>query len=172
MTSIALLRGINVGGNRKMPMPALKAVFESLGLTDVQTYIQSGNVVFAGTTTQTELEAAILQAFGFPVPVLLRSAAQWQSVVERNPYPLQAGADGSKVQVTFLAAEPTEAVLSAFGATPSGADEWTHSGLEVYLHTPGGMGQTKLNPERLKVMTTTRNWRTVLKLGELVGETG
>ena len=168
MNSVALLRGINVGGNRKVSMPALKTVFEHLGLTAVQTYIQSGNVVFEGRATQAELEAALLQAFGFPVAVLLRRADEWQGIIERNPYPVQAKADGSKVHVTLLGALPTQAGVSAFGATPSGADEWTHSGLEVYLHTPGGLGQTRLNPDRLKVVTTTRNWRTVLKLAALL----
>ncbi|ULH14579.1 DUF1697 domain-containing protein [Deinococcus sp. KNUC1210] len=172
MTTVALLRGINVGGHHPVPMAALKSVFESLGLTHVQTYIQSGNVVFEGDIGRPALEAALLQAFGFPVAVLLRSAAQWQDIIGRNPYPLQAEADGSKVHLTLLDALPTSAGLAAFGAVPSGADEWTHSGLELYLHTPDGMGRTKLNPDRLKVKTTTRNWRTVLRLGELVSGQG
>ncbi|AZI41659.1 DUF1697 domain-containing protein [Deinococcus psychrotolerans] len=169
MPTVALLRGINVGGNRKVPMIRLKAVAQSLGLTKVQTYIQSGNLVFEGQVSRSELEAAIEREFGFAVPVTLRSAEDWQAVTLHNPYLQQAEADGSKVHVTFLDAEPSEAGLAALRAVNSGADEWTHDGLHLYLHTPGGLGHSKLNPDKLKVGATTRNWRTVLKLSELAG---
>lgn len=106
MPSIALLSGINVGGNRKVPMATLRAVVENLGLTKVQSYIQSGNLVFEGQVNHTELEAAIEREFGFSVAVTLRSAEQWQAVIARNLYPQQAAADGSKVHVSFLDAVP------------------------------------------------------------------
>ena len=169
MASIALLRGVNVGGKRKVQAAALKAVANGLGLTNVQTYLQSGNLVFEGETSRAELEAALERALGFPVAVMVRSAEQWQSVIARNPYPLQAEADGSTVHVTFLGAEPSAAGLAALRAVASGADEWTHDGWQLYLHTPEGLGRSKLNPDKLGVSATTRNWRTVLKLGELAG---
>lgn len=110
MPTIALLRGINVGGNRKVPMATLRAVAESLGLLRVQTYIQSGNLVFEGEMNRAELpimlERAIEREFGFSVAVTLRSAEQWQAIIARNPYPQQAEADGSKVHITFLDAAP------------------------------------------------------------------
>ncbi|TSA83169.1 DUF1697 domain-containing protein [Deinococcus detaillensis] len=172
MPTIALLRGVNVGGNRKVPMAALKAVAQSLGLTKVQTYIQSGNLVFEGETNRADLEAALEREFGFSVAVTLRSAEQWQVVIARNPYPEQAEADSSKVHVSSLDAIPQEAGLTALRAVAIGTeewtDEWTHDGLHLYLHTPGGLSQSKLNADKLKVGATTRNWRTVLKLGELV----
>ncbi|AWN22755.1 hypothetical protein DKM44_05520 [Deinococcus irradiatisoli] len=169
MKQIALLRGINVGGHRKVAMPALKQAFEALGLSDVQTYIQSGNVVFGGEADRADLEAAIERAFGFPVPVILRSAGEWQHLIMDNPYPEQAAADGSKVHLTLLGAEPTEAGLDALRAIDSGADEWTRRGSVLYLYTPNGLGQSKLNPDKLGVLTTTRNWRTVIKLAEMAG---
>ena len=86
---VALLRGVNVGGHRHLAMPALRAVFESLGLERVQTYIQSGNVVYAGEVSREPVEAALEAEFGFPVTVLLRSAAEWADIAERNTYPLQ-----------------------------------------------------------------------------------
>ena len=86
-----------------------------------------------------------------------------------QPLPEQAGADGSTVHVTFLSAEPSAAGLAALRAVASGADEWTHDGWQLYLHTPGGLGRSKLNPGKLGVGATTRNWRTVLRLGELSG---
>ena len=172
MPTLALLRGINVGGHRKVPMPALKSVFESLGLSKVQTYIQSGNVVFEGEMNQEPLEGALETAFGFPLSVALRTAEQWAGIIARNPYPLEAEQDGSKVHVVLLDAEPDKERLAALRAVQSGADEWICQGRELYLHTPGGIGRSKLNPERtLKVGATARNWRTVLKLGDMLGET-
>ncbi len=156
MFTIALLRGVNVGGKRNVQMAALKAVAQGLGLSSVQTSLQSGNLVFEGETSRAELEAALEREFGFPVAVTLRSAEQWQRVIARNPYPLQAGADGSTVHVTFLSAEPSAAGLAALRAVASSADEWTHDSLQLY-------------PDKLGVGATTRNWRTVLKLGELAG---
>ncbi|WP_161882876.1 DUF1697 domain-containing protein [Deinococcus alpinitundrae] len=172
LKTIALLRGVNVGGHRRMPMLRLKSVFEALELGEVQTYIQSGNVVFGGETGSAELEAAIEQAFGFPVPVILRNAEQWREVMIHNPYSVQAAVDGSKVHLAFLDAPLPAAGLDALLAF-RGADEWHLSGPELYLHTPEGLGRSRLSqivhPTNLGVGVTTRNWRTVLKLGALVG---
>ena len=169
MSTLALLRGINVGGHRKVPMPALKAAFEQLGLSNVQTYIQSGNVVFESEISREALEAELEAAFGFPLSVALRTAEQWAGMIARNPYPNEAAQDGSKVHVFLLDAEPSEERLAALRTVASGADEWICVGRELYLHTPNGIGRTKLNPERtLKVGATARNWRTVEKLGEML----
>ena len=171
--TLALLRGVNVGGHRKVPMARLKSVFESLGLEEVQTYLQSGNVVFGGQADRTELEAAIERAFGFPVSVTLRSAGQWAALTDRNPYARQAALDGSKVHLALLDAPLTAAGLAALQGVQSGTDEWQQLGLELYLHTPLGLGRSKLGqvvqPARLGVDVTTRNWRTVLALGARVG---
>ena len=171
MPTLALLRGINVGGHRKVPMPALKAAFEQLGLSNVQTYIQSGNVVFEGKISRETLETKLETAFAFPLSVALRTADEWAGIIARNPYPNEAAQDGSKVHVFLLDAEPDEERLAALRAVASGADEWVCRGRELYLHTPGGIGRSKLNPERtLKVGATARNWRTVEKLGVLLNE--
>ncbi len=170
MKQIALLRGINVGGHRKVAMSALNTAFEGLGLSEVQTYIQSGNVVFTGAAQRPDLEAAIERTFGFAVPISLRSAAEWSEIIARNPYPTQAEQGGGKLHVFFLDDEPSPANLAALRAVKSGEDEWSCAGRELYLWTPGGLHQTKLSVERkLKVGATARNWRTVLKLGELAG---
>ncbi|WP_293914466.1 DUF1697 domain-containing protein [Deinococcus sp.] len=165
---IALLRGVNVGGHRKVPMLALRAVFESLGLKQVQTYIQSGNAVYAGQISREPVEAALEAEFGFAVAVLLRSAAEWADMTERNPYPLQAAQDGSKVQLALLDAEPGLEGVAAMMAVQSGADEWVLSGRELFMYTPNGLGRSKLDPQRLRVGATTRNWRTVTALSDLL----
>ncbi len=151
-------------------MPVLRQTLERLGLQSVQTYIQSGNVVFAGQMQRPTLEAAFAQVFGFAVPIMLRSAVEWAELIAANPYPLQAAADGTKVHLALLDAEPGETALAALRAVQSGADEWVWLGRALYLHTPDGLGNTRLNPDRLKVGVTTRNWRTVLRLGELAAE--
>ncbi len=165
MKHVALLRGINVGGHRPVPMSALHATFERLGSSEVQTYIQSGNVVFGADAPEVELiEAAIEKEFGFRVEVILRSAAGWAGLESRNPYAQEA--DGTRVHVAFLNTVPEPAQIATIRARPGNV--WTASGREVYLHTPDGLGQSGLNLGHLK-HATVRNWRTVQRLAELLG---
>ncbi|QFP77931.1 DUF1697 domain-containing protein [Deinococcus sp. AJ005] len=165
MKHVALLRGINVGGHHKIRMSDLRVVFEGLGFTVVQTYIQSGNVVFEAGAPEVELiEAAIEKEFGFRVNVILRSAAGWAGLESRNPYAQEA--DGTLVHVAFLNTVPDPAQIATICARPGNV--WTASGREVYLHTPDGLGQSGLNLGHLK-HATVRNWRTVQRLAELLG---
>lgn len=171
MRHVALLRGINVGGGRRVPMEDLRATFEGLGLADVRTYIQSGNVVFTAAAPQGEtIERVIREEFGFPVDVMLRSAQEWAVLVPRNPYPAQAAADGTRVHVAFLHHEPDPARLDALRARSFGEDTWECLGREVYLHTPNGLGRSKLDLAPLGQLATVRNWRTVRALGEMLAE--
>ncbi|HVB09541.1 MAG TPA: DUF1697 domain-containing protein [Bacillota bacterium] len=161
-TYVALLRGVNVGG-RVLRMEELRSVCASLGLAEARTYIQSGNVVFRGEAADgTRLAKALA------VPVLLRTTEEMAAVVAANPFPGQ-GADPKRLHVTFLAAEPTREAPAA----DSGPDEFILAGREVYLHCPGGYGETKLHnaffERRLGVTATTRNWATVQKLAEMAG---
>ena len=170
---IALLRGINVGGHRKVGMPALARVFSGLGCEGVQTYIQSGNVVFrAHVVGGAELEAAIEAHFGFPVQVALRTGAGWARAISGNPYPLQAAADGSKVHLALLSAEPDAEGIASLQAVPRGLDNWHLDGRNLYLDLPNGAGRTRLDhgtlERRLGVGVTVRNWKTVEALGELL----
>jgi uncharacterized protein (DUF1697 family) len=170
---VALLRGINVGGHRRVGMPALAKVFADLGYEGVQTYIQSGNVVFrAYAADGPDIEAAIEAHFGFPLGVALRSGAEWALAVMGNPYPLQAARDGSKVHLALLSAEPDAEGLASLQAVPRGPDNWQLNGRNLYLDLPGGGGNTKLDhgtlERRLGVRVTVRNWNTVLALGALL----
>jgi uncharacterized protein (DUF1697 family) len=178
---VALLRGVNVGGRGKVGMQDLRALFASAGLTDVATYVQSGNVAFSGPKTDTAklartIEQKISSDMGIDVTVLIRSAAELLQIQERNPL-IERSDDPTKLHVTFLETEPDPDLV---GKLPSGtkaadgADELRVVGREVYLFCPGGYGNSKLNntfiEKRLDTRATTRNWRTVAKLVEMTGE--
>lgn len=155
-------------------MKALKAVFEDLGLSDVTTYVQSGNVVFKADEAPApkRLEDAIEGEFGIDVTVLLRSSREMGAVVERNPF-FQAGADRSRLHVTFLAEEPGKDALADVDTAKFEPDEFRLAGRELFLHLPNGYGRSKLSNDfferRLRMRATTRNWNTVTKLLELSG---
>ena len=156
--TIALLRGINVGGKNKLPMKELSALFVEAGCEDVRTYIQSGNVLFrtgstAGEKISSTISASILSKFGYQVPVITRTARELQEIVRANPF-VQAGAETDKLHFMFLA------VL----------------GREIHLHCPNGVARSKLTnsyfDSRLSTTSTSRNWRTVQKLLELAADVG
>ncbi|MDP9246334.1 MAG: DUF1697 domain-containing protein [Chloroflexota bacterium] len=171
---VALLRGINVGGNRMIKMADLRAVFVAADADDVATYIQSGNVVFTHAarsepTLAAELEKRIAKAAGFPVPVVLRSAAQLARVIEDSPFP---DADTDHLHVAFLAARPPSNT-PAIDARAFAPECYAAVGRELYLYLPDGMGRSRLaaavlaKPKAIGAGGTARNWRTVLKLNEL-----
>jgi uncharacterized protein (DUF1697 family) len=170
---VALLRGINVGGNRMIKMADLRDVFAAAGAQDVATYIQSGNVVFthparSERTLAAELEKRIAAAAGFPVPVVLRTAGQLARVIEDSPF---RGADADHLHVAFLAAPAANA--PAFDARAFAPERYAAVGRELYLYLPEGMGRSKLaaavlaRPKAIGAAATARNWRTVLQLNEL-----
>ena len=163
----AMLRGVNVGGNA-LRMPDLARVVEALGGREVRTYLQSGNVVYAGAKSiAAELEEALLDQLGVRAPVLARSGKQLADIVGRKPFT----AAGTVVSVTFLGDKPPAAAVAAIDESAYGADRFVVSGAQIYLHTPGGYGRTKLNnafwERKLATTATTRNWNTVLALAEM-----
>jgi uncharacterized protein (DUF1697 family) len=175
---VALLRGINVGGNKMVPMARLKALLERLGYTDVATLLQSGNAVFSSKARRTaqlerELESAIAEEFGFEVSVLVRSHAELAAVVAANPMP-GAEAEPSKFVVTFLSGAPDPARLAELDDEAYRPDEFRAVGREIYARFPHGMGRSKLavalGKARLGVTATARNWNTVMKLVALSKE--
>lgn len=173
---ISLLRGINVSGQRKIRMAELKDAYEALDLTNVTTYVQSGNVVFDGTMRSASevvemLEAQIQSRFGFDVTVMVRTAAELERIVKRNPFSVQAGTDPAKVHVTFLVSRPSTATVKTVADVDTRGDELAVAGAEIFLHCPGGYGKTKLNnaffERKLRMPATTRNWKTVLALHDM-----
>jgi len=163
---VALLRGVNVGGKHSVPMAKLRAEFESLGHTDVATYIQSGNVVFTTkrAVTPAALEKALASKFGFAIPVVLRTRPELARIVKGDPF---TKADRAKVHVGFMAKKPTAAAVKAVDAERFAPEELKVKGCEIYYHLPNGMGRAKLPvavDRALKIPTTVRNWNTVTKL--------
>ena len=175
-TYIALLRGINVNGQKIVPMEKLRALCEDLGLTGVTTYIQSGNIVFQHAKVpayllEKKMKAAIQDASGFSVPVMVRTREEWEGIVSGNPFVGKRGVDESFLHVTVLSDAPSRSVIDEIMAGEYGEDECSISGKCVYLSCPGGYGKTKLSntffEKKTGLTATTRNWRTVLKLREL-----
>jgi len=158
---IALLRGVNVGGNKKVPMARLRELMEELGYSDVQTYVQSGNVVFSGRQrSEKHLESALEQTFGFPVPVVLRTRDELAKVVRANPFG-RVATDPSKYVVVFCA-EKAKVALEAADFAP---EQFAVEGTEIYLWLPAGMAGSELAKllaaKPIGTKSTARNWRTV-----------
>src|SRR6188508_2245999 len=176
MRVAALLRGINIGPNKRISMPDLRRIVESLGHTDVETYLQSGNVVFTPKEKgdhAARLSAAIAKETGHDVAVLLRTGKELQQVVDANPYPVS---DPTKVAVAFLGEELELGQLELGDLEPYLPDELTVHGRELYVSVPNGQGRSKLMEalvkRRLRTTLTVRNWRTVTALAELCKKEG
>jgi uncharacterized protein (DUF1697 family) len=168
---VGLLRGVNVGGKNKLPMAELRKLVDSLGHTEVTTFIQSGNVVFTASKPiePESLEKAIAEQFAIKPVVVLRTVRELGTAVSSNPY---ARADLSKVHVGFMTHKPSAAVLKKLDTARFLPEEFAFRDRELYLFLPNGMGRTKLPAyldRQLKIPTTVRNWNTVTKLLELAG---
>lgn len=172
---VALLRGINVGGNKKVPMAQLRELMEGLGYTDVATLLQSGNAVFTSkeknpARVATQLEAAIAREFGFEVAVVIRTRDELAEVIKANPLPGAQEAP-SKFLVTFLSGAPDPKRFEQIDPAAYLPDEFRLVGREIYARFPNGVGNSKLatvlGGTRLGVTPTARNWSTVTKLLEL-----
>jgi uncharacterized protein (DUF1697 family) len=159
---VALLRAVNVGGTGTLAMADLKSICETLGFTDVRTYIQSGNVVFGCALTEAgvkaALEAGLAAQMQKTVDVVVRSATEMAAVLKRNPFP---SAEGNRVYVFFLDEPPKKAAFAAIKIP--GREEVRLLGREVYVHYPDGMGRSKLKFSSLGVATA-RNINTIAKL--------
>jgi len=173
---VALLRGINVGGKNMLPMKELATMFAKAGCADVTTYIQSGNVVFcADDKVAAGLGAGIVKQvevrFGLRVPVVLRTAAEINAVIRGNPF-LKAGASEEMLHVCFLADRPGKDLVAGLDAGRSTPDAFAVMGREIYMQLVNGVSGTKLTnayfDSKLKTASTMRNWRTVLKLAEML----
>lgn len=172
---VALLRGINVGGNRKVPMAALRAAVQGLGYDEVATHLQSGNVVLTSDAPEEEvalgIERVVAEEIGVAgVTVMVRTAQELAAVVALDPFP--DADDPSKYFVSFLSSAPDPAALDAVDPAAYAPEAWHLDGRELYLWLPDGAGRTRLTAafweRRLTVPGTARNWRTVTRLLEMV----
>lgn len=174
-TYISMLRGINVSGQKKIIMIELKQLYEQQGFTKVQTYIQSGNVVFDSEKSQDYfeiskiIELAIEKKYSFQVPVIVKQAEDLISAIKNNPFPRNI--DTARIGITFLEKKPTAENLQKLDGIDYLPDQFIIDGLNIYVHCPESVGNSKLTlnlfESKLKVRATGRNWRTINKLIEM-----
>ena len=171
--TIAMLRAVNVGGNNKLSMEVLRALCASLGLRGVQTYIQSGNLVFQqdsadAETVARDLESAIQRKFGFKPAIVVRTAQELRKVIANNPFASRAEVLPNRLAVLFLATTPSRQAREQVLALPCDPEEIHVKGRELYIYYPHGMGRPTIPVARLEKMlqcpATARNWNTVNKL--------
>jgi uncharacterized protein (DUF1697 family) len=178
-TYAALLRGINVGGSKKVPMAQLRTLLEGLGHGSVTTYLQSGNAVFESDhgdedSLAAELSQTIEKHFGFTVDVLVRDHAYLRAVREACPFPA-AELEGKQLHVTYFSRPVSAERFAAVDPAAFLPEEFRLGDRALYLYAPDGLGRSRLaealaKPRLLKGLTaTTRNWNTVVKLEELTG---
>ena len=172
-TYISLLRGINVGGHKKIKMADLRQLYASLELANVKSYVQSGNVVFDTPHTNraaiaTQIESAIESAYGFHVPVLLRVADELQKLIEQNPLLELTNRDGKNHYVLFLDRSSTAAEFAQLDEPTVGQEQFSLLDDALFVYYPKGAGRSKLSTNyferKLHIAGTMRNWRTLNKL--------
>ncbi|GLZ81469.1 hypothetical protein Afil01_62760 [Actinorhabdospora filicis] len=173
----ALLRGINVGGKKRVPMAELRDVLSGLGYTDVTTYLNSGNATFTATGDAAELtlrvEEALAGHFGFPIDTLVVDGPYLRRVIAACPFPADE-LEGKQLHVTFLSEEPGER-FAAVDAAAYAPEDYRLGEKAVYLYAPDGLGVSKLGVELARprlvkgLRATSRNWNTVKALAEITG---
>jgi len=175
-TFIALLRGVNVGAANRLSSEALRQAFAAAGATDVQTLLQSGNVVFVapagrGAAIAAAARAIIASDWRIDAPIVWRDAAAWQRLVGDNPF-LAAGVDPDRLHVACLSASPDPARAARLDRRRSPPDAFEIVGADVYLSLPNGVARSKLTnawfDAELGVVSTLRNWRTVTRLAAMI----
>ncbi|HTC56864.1 MAG TPA: DUF1697 domain-containing protein [Candidatus Sulfotelmatobacter sp.] len=176
---ISMLRGINVGGHKRVKMDDLRKSCEGLGFEQVKTYIQSGNIVFkAGKASPLALakkiEARIVSDFGFSASVIVRTGAELGETIAANPFLKQHGIDQEKLHVTFLSGTPATPALKKLAEFTVAPDRSQCVGKDIFLYLPNGFSASSLWKvpweKALGVVTTTRNWKTVNALHQMCGD--
>ena len=174
---IAMLRGVNVTGHNTIKMEVLRGLCQGLGFRNVETYVQSGNIVFQALLENPEaiskrIGETVLRSFGFDTPVIVRTSKEMRNVIGNNPFLKEKGIDSYKLHVTFLsetAQKGSEKKLETLATNP---DRFYPASHEIYLYCPGGYGRTRLSnnaiEKALSVEATTRNWKTTNTLFEMV----
>ena len=173
---ISMLRGVNVGGHNKIKMDALKALYQSLKFESVESYVQSGNVIFRTKERNIALltkriQDGIERRFGFRPDVILRTSPELRDVIARNPFADRRGLDPSRLLVTFLAAEPSAAARANLLNIDMTPEELRIDGRDLYAYYPNGIARPKVSwatiERTLRVSGTGRNWNSVNKLLEI-----
>ena len=175
---VALLRAVNLAGKNSVGMADLREVASGLGLGDVRSLLQSGNLVFtAGERSSAALERALADAtrdqLGVETDYFVRSADEWRTAIEANPFPQEAGSDPGRLLLVCLAKAPTRESMDALEKAITGSERVRAEGRHLYAVYPEGVGRSRLTmaliEKKLGTRGTGRNWNTVLKLGGAVG---
>jgi len=178
-TYIAILRGINVSGQKKIKMADLKVHLEELNFRNLVTYIQSGNIIFNCDKTsiknlESEIEKKISEKYGFQVPTLVKTPDEIHYVLNNNPFLSDQNKDPNRIYVTFLSEPPASIYIEKLADIDYSPEEFILDGKNIYFFSPHGYGRAKMNnnffENKLKVHATTRNWKTVNKLVEIAYE--
>jgi uncharacterized protein (DUF1697 family) len=172
-----LLRAVNLGSHQKVSMPELRKALESLGYTDVGTYMQSGNAVVTSDAKDPAQVAKTVRKglhdeLGLDTPVLVRTGPELAAVIADNPYP-ELVATPTKLHAVFLSAQPTKAAMAKLDPAKYLPDEFKVGKRVLYVSYPGGAGRSKLTPTvftRLGVDATARNWNTVTALARMTAD--
>jgi uncharacterized protein (DUF1697 family) len=173
---ICMLRAVNLAGYNKIKMEALRSLCESLKLECVQTYVQSGNVVFLSKEKNLDglskrIGGAIHAKMGFQPDVMLRTTSEMRRVIAKNPFAGRQGIEPAKLLVAFLADDPGKAARDGLSKLDMRGEELHARGSELYIYFPNGMGRSKLPwpaiNKALGTPSTGRNWNTVIKLREM-----
>lgn len=174
---VALLRGINVGGHKPVAMADLRRLLAQLGFADVQSVLQSGNLVFRSgaqpsATLERGLETEAAGRLALRTDVFVRSAREWRAIIARNPFGEAAEHDPGHLVVQFLKRAPQAGAVEALKAAIVGREVVHAAGRQVYIVYPDGIGRSRLTgaliEAKLGTRSTGRNWNTVLKLGALL----
>jgi uncharacterized protein (DUF1697 family) len=173
---VALLRGINVGGNTKVPMAELRALCGEIGLADVATYIQSGNVLFSASGSasdqEAKLEPAVERRFGFPASVISRAGSDWPALVASNPFPEAARTEPNRLMLCVSKEPPARDAEQALQARARDGEQVRVVGEALWIHYPEGSGTSKLSPSLINRLVgspvTARNWRTAMQLQQML----
>jgi uncharacterized protein (DUF1697 family) len=174
---ISLLRGVNMTGHNKIKMTDLAALFKKAGFENAITYIQSGNVIFNNTggfqipDISSIMENAILRKFKYEIPVLIRTAEEIKKIISINPFFAEKDFDPAKLAVIFLYEKPAKAQIEKVRNVDYPPDKFKIIGKEIFIYCPNGFGKTKLYTNffenKMKVVGTARNWKTVNSILEI-----
>jgi uncharacterized protein (DUF1697 family) len=176
---IALLRAVNVGGHQALKMAKLRDLLTELGLIEVRSLLQTGNLVFRTKTTKTAgleslLEKEAAKRLDLSADIFVRTAVEWKQIIARNPFRDEAKHDPAHLVVTFLKRAPQEKAIEALRTSITGPEFISVDGRHVYIVYPAGIGRSRLTnalvEKKLGTRGTARNWNTVLKLAAAAEE--
>jgi len=177
---VALLRGINVTGRNKVPMADLRSFCGKLGWGDIQTYIQSGNLIFSAAgpevSLESELEQLIQKRFGLTIPVIVRAGTSWPDYVKANPFPEASETAPNAVMMSLPKAKPNKGAVEQLRERAKNGERIAQVGDAFWIYFKEGVAQSKLSPGLLDRVVgspvTARNWNTVLKIDEMLKQAG